>query len=206
MGIKWKVCGMRNPENIAEVAQINPDFMGFIFYHKSPRLVNGQSLLAIKNLIAVQKVGVFVNEDVRNILTTVTNYNLNCVQLHGNESLETVKVISLLGIKIIKVFRITDRLPLDNMELFAPFVSYFMFETYTPNYGGSGKKFDWTLLAKYDHSTPFFLSGGIDLDNIDEIKSMKINGLLAIDVNSRFETEPGVKNIEKLKKLKTLLA
>lgn len=206
MNLKWKVCGMRDPVNIAGVAQINPDFMGFIFYHKSPRFVFERSVNEIKNLNGIQKVGVFVNETVENIMSSIRDYALDFVQLHGNESLEIVKELSLAEIKIIKVIRISDKIPMDELEQFAPFVSFFMFETYTPEYGGSGQKFDWKLLTKYSLTKSFFLSGGIDLDDIEMIKSMNLKALYAIDVNSRFETEPGIKNIERLRKLKNILA
>jgi phosphoribosylanthranilate isomerase len=196
-----KICGMRETENILAAAQLMPDFLGFIFYHKSPRYAGaGLDPVILSSLPAdIRKTGVFVNTDFNVIQETVAKYSLDVVQLHGNESPDLCARIKNSGLQVIKAFNISDSI--DPM-LFADFsetTDYFLFDAKSLKFGGSGQKFDWSLLDTNDPEHPFFLSGGIgpeDIDNIAGISNQSFNG---IDLNSRFEIKPGLKDIEKLK-------
>lgn len=197
-----KVCGLKYETNIEEVLSVTPDFIGHIFYKKSPRYIDMLDPRFVKKIAGVRKVGVFVNASVEEILQAIENYRLDFVQLHGDESLEMIRRLCDAQVKIIKVFRISKALP-NNMDLFAPYSSHFLFDTQTSSYGGSGEKFDWTILREVSH--PFFISGGIDLDDIEAISQLNFKNLVGIDVNSRFELSPGLKDINKIRKLKKIL-
>ena len=210
--MKLKVCGMKYEENILELAQLQPDYMGFIFYEKSPRFVEEQ----IPQLnSAIKKTGVFVNAEPSFIQQKVKANNLQAVQLHGNESAEYCQELkkklekpfdSAQGdiqddkIKIIKAFSIKDEFDFQELEKYLPVVDYFLFDTKGKNPGGNGFTFDWRVLKEYPFQKPFFLSGGIGLNEVEKIKEFQqLNlPLHAIDVNSKFETEPGRKNIEEI--------
>ena len=196
---------MRDPANIQELIELKPDFMGFIFYRKSPRYVDAideDTLMRIP--ISIRKVGVFVNESLEVILEIANKYGLEYIQLHGDEDLTFANALKERGLKIIKVFRVMDAIPFfaRNYEGIA---DYFLFDTASINYGGSGRHFDWNILKNYNLSVPFLLSGGVQLEDIPKIKSMEIEKLVGIDVNSRFELAPALKDIEKLKQLKAEL-
>jgi len=198
--MKIKVCGMKFPENITEIQKLSPDFMGFIFYDKSPRFVNQEKerkITATTNEIA--KVGVFVNASIVYITEKVKTFALNYVQLHGDESPAYVKELHKKGIKIIKAFQIKTDFDWSLLQAYQKSVDYFLFDTPTASYGGSGKQFDWSKLNNYKGNTPFFLSGGIGLEDIQEIMKLKLSFLFGIDVNSKFETAPGEKNEELVK-------
>ncbi len=196
-----KVCGMKEEPNIRSVGELQPDMMGFIFYPKSKRYVSRPDPRALKDLKGIDKVGVFVNPVRREVTDLASRYELKYIQLHGDETPGFARELVEKGLNIIKVFRVLDELPLDDMRQYIPYVSYFLFDTRVEEFGGSGKKFDWSILKAYDLDVPFLLSGGIDLPDILEIKGMKSKNLAGIDVNSRFEIEPGLKDVEKLKKL-----
>ena len=203
--LKLKVCGMRDPENIQELTALKPDFIGFIFYPKSPRYVSEMDEDFITGIPSgIHKVGVFVNESLETISQLAEKYGLEYIQLHGDEDLTFANTLKERGLKIIKVFRIADALPTfaKNYEGVA---DYFLFDTASVDYGGSGQHFDWSILRNYDLQVPFLLSGGIRLDDMAKIKSLNIEKLAGIDVNSRFEIAPAVKEIDKLKELKELL-
>lgn len=202
MSLKLKVCGMKNADEITRLSALSPDFIGFIFYKKSKRfaeLLSEETLNQIPKHI--KKVGVFVNEELALVKKIVSKCNLDFVQLHGDEDLGYCEQLVDQGIKIIKVFRVSSTLP-DSFQEFDKVADYFLFDTSTDKYGGSGKHFDWTILEGYDCEKPFLLSGGISLEDIEMIKSLKFPKLIGLDVNSRFEIEPGRKNIELLTKLK----
>ena len=127
------------------------------------------------------------------------------IQLHGSESVEFVSSIKQAGLIVIKVFRIIDELPVLEMKAFNGLVDYFLFDTKTALFGGSGQQFNWEILEAYPFETPYFLSGGIDLEDVPKILKMDLPKLYAIDVNSRFEVKPGLKDIQKIKKLKAML-
>ena len=194
-GVRIKICGMKFPENILKVGALLPDFMGFIFWEKSSRYFDGEIPRLPKY---IKKVGVFVDESIENIQSKIEKYNLDCIQLHGTESVEFCQKLKELPIEIIKVFSIKDNFNFEILNVFESVCDYFLFDTKGKLPGGNGTTFDWNLLKKYPSNKPFFLSGGI---GIEEIKLLKIMNLpvYGIDVNSKFETEPGLKNIELLK-------
>ncbi|MCP9769163.1 phosphoribosylanthranilate isomerase [Lacihabitans sp. LS3-19] len=197
--LKIKVCGMRANQNILELAELRPDFMGLIFYEKSPRFVeNGGDLEFIKNL-NLKKVGVFVNADIEEIKQKIEEYKLDYVQLHGHESPDFCKQLQKLGVGIFKAFSVDSAFDFEKTEAFEKAVDYFLFDTKGDGYGGHGKSFDWTLLKKYNQKVPFLLAGGVSLDNLDAVLELKDLNLAGVDVNSKFETSPGLKDISALK-------
>ena len=205
MSLKIKVCGMRNRENILEAAELKPDFMGFIFYRASPRFATGFLDREITSNLpgSIKKTGVFVNADLLKIKDKVSKYSLDFVQLHGNETSDFCRLLTEEGIKVIKAFSININTSFESFSGFVPHTEYFLFDTSSSKYGGSGIKFDWRLLDKYHLAHPFFISGGIseyDVKNILEVGNPSFHG---VDLNSRFEIKPGLKNIETLKKFIT---
>ena len=189
---------MKYPDNILEVASLLPDYMGFIFWEKSARYFEG----VIPDLPAsIKKVGVFVNESSSVILAKAQKYNLQAIQLHGHESVAFCSDLRLaIGneIEIIKVFSVGADFDFEVLQPFEAVCDYFLFDTKGKLPGGNGTTFDWKVLEKYPSSKPFFLSGGIGIDEMEAVNEIaKTNlPLYAIDVNSRFEIEPGLKNIE----------
>ena len=198
---------MKYPDNILEVGALLPDYMGFIFWEKSARYFNG----VIPQLPeSIQKVGVFVNETVEIILAKAQKYDLQAIQLHGHESVDfclNLKNELDTKIEIIKVFSVDDSFDFEVLKPFETVCDYFLFDTKGKLPGGNGTTFDWKVLEKYPSSKPFFLSGGIGIEEIEAVKEIaKTNlPLYAIDVNSKFEIEPGLKNIEKLNSFKNNL-
>lgn len=203
MDLKIKVCGMKNPQNIEEVVRLKPDFMGFIFYSKSKRFIGDFLDPKIIHLISpdIQKVGVFVNESFENLVDIQKKYSLDYLQLHGEESVELCERLKKSGCKIIKVFSVGNDFDFSQTKEYEEYCSYFLFDTKGDNYGGNGIAFNWQLLNNYPSEVPYFLSGGIGLENLEMIKEINSSFLYAVDVNSRFETEPGLKDISKLKEL-----
>ena len=204
--MKLKVCGMREPENIAAISALQPDLMGFIFYEKSKRLVKPDAWV-LEQVWAFQgqKVGVFVNADLEEVLENVAAFRLDYVQLHGDESPEFGQKLQAKGIKIIKVFGVQNQMPVEQIKLWEPYTDIFLFDTQTKDYGGSGRKFDWSILEGYASEKPFMLSGGIALEDLEDIKKLDIPKLWGIDVNSKFELEPGLKDVKKVQALKEAL-
>ena len=195
-----KICGMKFPENIKSVAALQPDFMGFIFYPKSPRYAEPLDIDALNSLPkSIKKIGVFVNETEENILTIVTKYKLDGVQLHGSELVELCKELRKSGLIILKAFPIAEAYNFRVTKTYEGSCDYFLFDTKTEAYGGSGVKFDWTILDEYKGETPFLLSGGIAADDVDVILKIEHPKFAGIDLNSRFEVNPGLKNVEILK-------
>ncbi len=194
--MKVKVCGMRQFENIQEITQLPIDLMGFIFYPKSKRFVgedfDPKILYSIPETI--QKVGVFVNEDLETVFEKYQKYNLDFVQLHGKESPEFCQKLKQQNLEIIKVFSIGTVFDFSILEAYKPHCDYFLFDTQTPDYGGSGQKFSWEILKKYDNEIPLFLSGGIGQDDASAIQELDFLNIEVIDINSRFELEPALKN------------
>jgi phosphoribosylanthranilate isomerase len=193
--MKIKVCGMRYPENIKGLVKLSIDFMGLIFYEKSPRFVEGIDLSGLSAL--PKRVGVFVDAEMDYITEVANKYGLSLIQLHGNESPDFCK--RLPGLKIIKAFSIPEYSDFEQTKPYEGIADYFLFDTKTPQHGGSGQKFDWNILNEYKGDTPFFLSGGISLEDAERIKQIQQPKLYGIDLNSRFETKPGLKDIELLK-------
>jgi len=204
---KLKVCGMKYPENISQLVDIQPDYMGFIFYKKSKRyMADSLEPEVLKDIPEhIKKVGVFVNESMEIIIKMAEKFKLDFIQLHGDESPDFCNSLQVNGLNIIKAFQIHQNFDFAQLESYKKSCQYFLFDTQTLLYGGSGHKFDWHLLENYDNEKAFFLSGGIDIQDIDNIKNISNLNIHAIDINSKFESEPGLKNIEKVKKFKDLL-
>lgn len=199
---------MRNPDNIQALAALKPDYMGFIFYDKSKRYAGSLSALFVNGLPAdIKRTGVFVDEEIKEVVLRVQEYGLNALQLHGAETADYCRDLKALlpGVEIIKAFGISEGFDFRGLAAYVSFVDYFLFDTQTLGHGGSGKMFNWKLLDKYNLDIPYFLSGGIGPESLDELTSINDNRLYAIDVNSRFELEPGLKDIELLKDFKNKL-
>ena len=201
-----KICGLKDKENIEQIAALRPDFMGFVFYSPSKRFVGeGFNMPVIPS--EIKKVGVFVNAKADYIIEKIDRYKLDFIQLHGNESSSFCEVMSHL-VKVIKAFGMDEHFDFNVLNAYKNVCEYFLFDTKTTEHGGSGKQFDWTLLEKYDNTVPFFLSGGIGLEEIKEVQNLPTGQagskfkVYCVDVNSKFEIEPGLKDIEKLKKIK----
>lgn len=194
---------MGDPENIGEVAKLIPDFLGFIFYEKSPRYVGKfDNLLMAKNLPeTIKKVGVFVNADFDEIKQSVEEYGLKVVQLHGNEEPVLCKKMKALGLEVWKAFSVDQSFDFSVTEKYLNTVDAFLFDSKGAGYGGHGVAFNWGLLENYKLEIPFFLAGGISPENIDSVFTIKNPAFFGVDVNSKFETCPGIKNIETLKPL-----
>ena len=195
---------MKYPDNILEVGLLLPDYMGFIFWDKSARYFDGTLPTLPKT---IKKTGVFVNASQDEILSKVTNHDLQAVQLHGHESVafcQDLKNTLANTIEIIKVFSVDEAFDFNQLEPFETVCDYFLFDTKGKLPGGNGTTFDWKVLEQYPSQKPFFLSGGIGLDEIDLVKQILKTDLpiYAIDVNSKFEIEAGLKNKEKLDRFK----
>ena len=195
-----KVCGLNNKENVAELASLEPDFMGFIFYEKSKRFFKKEieKINFVRNLKSIQKVGVFVNASFEEIMTTVNELDLQFVQLHGDESPEFCADLQK-EVKVIKAFRIDQNFDIKITEPYLHTCEYFLFDCFTEAYGGSGQKFNWRQLLDFPFIKKYFLSGGIKQKDAAEIKNLNLPGLFAIDINSGFEIKPGLKNIKEIK-------
>ena len=201
-----KVCGLKYEENIKEINSLDINYMGFIFYKNSSRYIDDSLGFDFMRTIPkhITKVGVFVNEIVYSILNTIAHYDLDMVQLHGDESEIFCAELKPYA-KIMKAIRIQDNFDFKSLEKYLPHVDYFLFDTDTKNYGGSGQQFNWEILKQYNLNKPFFLSGGIDLDSAEKINLLNHPQLQAIDINSKFEIAAGLKDSEKIKTFITKL-
>lgn len=192
---------MRSEENIKSlITEIKPDWMGLIFYAKSPRFVSKDFSDSIKHL-TVSKVGVFVNPNLEEIRQVISLFDLHTIQLHGEESVDfTRSVKEDTGLEIFKVFSVKENVDWSELESYLPHVDYFLFDTFTKGYGGSGKTFDWQILRSYPFEKPFLLSGGLSLENIKDIQKLnsEIPLLAGLDINSKFEIEAALKDIGKV--------
>ena len=202
---------MRDPGNIEEVvSSLEPDYMGFIFFEKSKRFVAELDPANLSTMPEnIGRVGVFVNHDLKEVVHLAEKFSLNLLQLHGNESAAYVTELKQLlegsSIKLMKAFGIDENFDFAALNDYESEVDYFLFDTQTPDHGGSGKLFNWKLLNGYTLDKPYFLSGGIGLESVEALKTIDDKRLFAIDVNSKFETEPGIKDISKLKEFKRQL-
>ncbi len=203
--MKIKVCGLKYADNINDVAALNPDYMGFICYIKSPRFISDLPFDALATLPpSITKTAVFVNEEKDTIDELIDEYGFDAVQLHGNESADFCK--RLLGsVLVIKAFGLDADFDFSKLDAYVDSVDYFLFDTKTPQHGGSGKTFEWDILQHYKLNIPFFLSGGLSLENLPDIAKIKHPQFYGVDLNSRFETEPGLKNITLLQQAFDLL-
>ena len=196
--MKIKVCGIKNQDNLSFLNGEDVDFIGFIFYEKSQRnFDNGDLNGRIES--NKQKVGVFVNETIEKVTSIARAYDLDYLQLHGDESPEYCRKLSELGFKLFKAFSVHNQLPA-NLETYEPVVDYFLFDTKGAAYGGNGTQFDWRVLDQYKLDKPFILSGGIGPKDVHSLKKLAHDQLYAVDVNSRFELSPGQKDEQMLKK------
>jgi phosphoribosylanthranilate isomerase len=195
-----KICGMKFPENMEDVVGLQPHFMGFIFYPKSPRYVARLDKAALNSIPkSIKKIGVFVNEDVEKILTQVYKYDLDGVQLHGAELVEVCEELHDAGLIVIKAFSISEACNFKVTKAYQGVCDYFLFDTKTDVYGGSGVKFNWAILDEYQGETSFLLSGGIAADDMKAIKKIDHPKFAGIDLNSRFELSPGLKDVDLLR-------
>ena len=220
---------MKYVENIQQIAELQPDYLGFIFYEKSKRNFEGIIPELPEGII---KTGVFVNEIPEILVSYIEEYQLDAIQLHGDESVDYIKSIrkflsesrasfieenkgrkkvkkpkSYDNLEIIKVFGIKDAFDFSVLEPYLDVVDYFLFDTKGKERGGNGTKFDWSVLEKYPFDKPFFLSGGIGLQDVEQVQKIMKSDLpiYALDVNSKFEIEPGLKNINEVKSFKNKL-
>lgn len=191
-----KVCGMVETENIREVEKLGVDMLGFIFYPKSPRCIHE---LPKYLPTRAKRVGVFVNESKENIYMYADRFGLDYIQLHGNESPAYCRSLRNSGQRIIKAFSICAPKDLLIASDYQGYCDYLLFDTRTSGFGGSGKQFDWNILYRYNGSTPFLLSGGINLYSVRALKNFHHSRMIGVDINSRFETSPGVKDVERIK-------
>jgi len=195
--MKIKVCGMKIQSNISGVAMLQPGYMGFICYPQSPRYMADMLYIDVPEEIV--KTGVFVNESAERIIRLIDKYNFDAIQLHGNESPEFSESF-MDKVTVIKAFGVDRDFDFAQLEPYEVSVDYFLFDTKTDKHGGSGQSFDWSLLDQYKMDIPFFLSGGLSLENLEEVKQIKHPQFYGVDLNSKFEIEPGLKDIDKLKK------
>lgn len=198
--MKIKVCGMRDAGNIRDVAELGPDFMGFIFYTRSPRYV-GEDFVMPALSEGIRKTGVFVKEPVENVLRLARQYELDHVQLHSDETPGYCAEIKKAGLKILKAIAVEAPFDFEQLKAFEGQVDYFLFDTKGEGYGGHGRAFDWGILSDYEGNTPFLVAGGVSNENVGDLLKLEHPRFYGIDVNSRYETAPGVKDIEALREL-----
>jgi phosphoribosylanthranilate isomerase len=198
--MKIKVCGLKFPENIKAVSALNPDYMGFICYGQSPRYIKELSPDVLQSIPStIHKTAVFVNENAETIHNLIDTFGFDTIQLHGNEGPEFCGSLKS-KVTVFKALGIDENFDFESLNKYVGSVDFFLFDTKTPTHGGSGKLFDWMLLNKYTLNVPFFLSGGISIENLEHINNINHPQFYGVDLNSRFEIEPGLKDIEKLEK------
>lgn len=194
-----KICGMMEAQNILEIVSLSPSYLGFIFAEKSPRYFEG---IIPKIAADIKKVGVFVGASIEIIVEMVNLHQLQAVQLHGNESVEFCKKLKEElheDIEIFKVFSISNEFDFAVLKDFEEYCDYFLLDTKGKLPGGNGTQFDWKILDNNQSQKPFFLSGGIGLQDLEAINKLLINKLplFGIDCNSKLELSPGIKDVEK---------
>ncbi|WP_159437417.1 phosphoribosylanthranilate isomerase [Hymenobacter daecheongensis] len=198
---------MKYADNIAEVAGLEPDFMGFIFYSRSARYV-GDALDArlLQSLPPrIRKVGVFVDETLDYMREQIIRYSLDMAQLHGCETPAQCAALQAVGVPVIKAFGVDAAFSLAQLEPYVPHCTYFLFDTKGPQPGGNGALFDWSLLRDYQLPVPYLLAGGLGLEHAEQLQRLQLRGLRGLDLNSRFEAAPAVKDVAKLRQLFRLL-
>ena len=202
-----KVCGMRDAAALNEVAALVPDFLGFIFAPKSPRFVG--DVLAAELVQAlpptIWKVGVFVDETSENILATARRFGLAAVQLHGQETPAQCEELGEAGLLVMKAFSVGKAVDFTALLAYVPYCDFFLFDTKGAAPGGNGATFDWSLLSDYNLPVPYFLAGGLGPEHAAELAALRLPGLVGVDLNSGFETAPGVKDAGRLAQMLTQL-
>ena len=202
--LKIKVCGMKEQDEVDSLCESNLiDYIGFIFYSKSPRFI-----VDTPSTSNVKRVGVFVNEELETILKRIDTHQLDIVQLHGDESVEDVKSFKgMSNVQLVKVIGVDESTEFKDFREYEMYIDFYLFDTKSSKYGGTGRLFDWEVLKKYKGEVPFFLSGGLNEESIFNIETDLHPKLVGIDLNSGFELTPGKKDtrkiIETLKKLKS---
>ena len=199
--MKFKICGMSDFNNIKDVSELNPDYMGFIFWDKSIRFINNPTPNLTSN---IKKTGVFVDESIDIIKKKIKDHKLQAVQLHGKETPDYCDTINQLGVETIKAFSVNEKFNFKNLKYYEKCCDFYLFDTKGKLPGGNGFSFDWKILKNYLSKKPFFLSGGVGSGHIEEIHELLKTDLpiYAIDVNSKFEIIPGIKNIKELTQFK----
>ncbi|MVT11833.1 phosphoribosylanthranilate isomerase [Chitinophaga tropicalis] len=200
--MKIKVCGITRKEDLQQLIAFGVDYAGFIFYEKSPRFAgNKLDARSIRETNGILKTGVFVNAPLEQVQRIVADYGLNLVQLHGDETPEYCAALKAI-VPVIKAFRVGAAVNWEQLlSAYIPVTDYFLFDTEAGKaYGGTGKMFDWELLKSYPYTHPFFLSGGIGPDQLPELLQLELPALCTVDVNSKFEIQPGVKDMEKVQR------
>ena len=203
--MKLKVCG--NRDNIQEVASLNPDYMGFIYWEPSSRAIDPEAHFNELMPPSIKKIGVFVDADPEFIEAISTRHGLDYIQLHGNESVEYLQNLKKkTSVPLIKVFAPTADFDFDQLKAYNTLVEFFLFDTKGKLPGGNGVHFDWRLLENYKEDVPYFLSGGIGPDSMEQIKAFKnlpaAKHCVALDINSKFETAPGEKDTRAISEFK----
>ena len=201
--MKIKICGMSDAKNIAEIASLSPDFMGFIFYPESIRFIKDEKSIDImKNHPKVKKVGVFVNSSIDYIQQKIKRHNFSYIQLHGGESVDFCSNLKKnSSCKIIKSFGIDENFDFSIANAYQSIVDYIMFDTKSSRYGGSGISFNWQLLKNYQAKLPIFLSGGLSVENINKVKKLPFIKIFALDFNSKLEKEKAIKDLDLVKQI-----
>ena len=192
-----KVCGLREVDNIKDIVQLPIDYIGLIFYDKSPRFV--EKVLDLPKDEHIKRVGVFVNASIDYIVQKIKDYQLDCVQLHGNESVEFCQqLLDTCHVSIVKAISVATKEDVRIAENYTSVADVLLFDTKVPTHGGSGEKFDWDIIHAYQGNKPFLLSGGISKDDVESIRNIKHEQFLGIDLNSKFEISAGYKNVQLL--------
>jgi phosphoribosylanthranilate isomerase len=211
-----KVCGMRDGENIRQVEELGVDWIGLIFWPNSPRnvtmipthagIIPDRAPSNLPGLKRTARVGVFVDEMAQNIITRAVNFKLDLIQMHGHETPTLIRNLRATldpdirpGIQFIKAISVSSRDDIATYKDYEDCVDYFLFDTRCKTVGGSGEHFDWSILEAYDGEKPFLLSGGIGPDDAERIKAFRHPKFVGIDLNSRFEKEPGLKDVDALR-------
>jgi len=198
--MKVKICGLREKANIQEICQVvKPQWIGFIFYPQSVRFAEPfLDADFLSGLHGISKVGVFVDEDLGNVIALANRFQLDTIQLHGNESREICKSIKQLGFQVFKAFSVDSSFDFRTCEAYQTFADHFVFDTKAQLPGGTGLRFDWSILKRYTLETPFLLSGGIGPEQVAAIRDFKHPSFAGVDLNSRFELKPGLKDVSSL--------
>ena len=203
--MKVKICGMKYRDNLQKIDNLQPDYLGFIFYNKSERYMRETLVPSDLKSISSKTVGVFVNPVLKEVEKVMIEFNLDALQFHGDESPEFCNYFKRNGTEVIKAFSVDNKFDFDTTKKYNGCCNYFLFDTKGSKKGGTGIAFDWRLIKKYDQKVSFFLSGGIGYENIQEALTLSRMNIYAIDINSKAEDSAGLKNIEKVSKIISLL-
>lgn len=193
--MKLKVCGLKYSDNIRQIAELNPDYMGFIFYNRSKRFV-GEDFVMPEISTNIKKTGVFVNASEEYVLSKVDKYKLDYVQFHGDENKAYCEKMSG-SVNVIKAFGIDDQFDLKILNDYKKHCKFFLFDTKTESFEGTGKNYNFEILSNYDNEVPYFVAGNMDIEKFRKIKELNLN-IYGIDINSRLEIKPGYKDIIKV--------